>query len=88
METISIYVLIQSKLIHGNEITDRVVGVTADLKEAEAHKEKGIENEYREFSIDTELLVLSAETTLFLKEIREFKTAARDIQTMLQGSAQ
>lgn len=79
----SVYVLVESKLLAGNEISDRVIGVTFDLTEAEEHKAKGVEFEFREFSLPCDLVSMGAETTTFLKQMREFKEDARAIQQMI-----
>lgn len=87
MEIVSIYVLVESKLMKGNEISDRVVNVTLDLEQAEAHAAQGVEFEYKEFRIPTELFVRSAESTEFLKQMREFKQAAREVQGLIVDSS-
>ncbi len=87
METVSIYVLVESKLLRSNEISDRVTGVTLDLEEAETHAAKGVEFEFKEFRIPTELFVRSAETADFLKQMREFKKTVRAVQNMIVDSS-
>jgi hypothetical protein len=70
-----IFVLTELRLGHGNEISQKVAGVTSDITEAEKHAANGPQFSFDTFQIDTDTLQAGADTTELLTEIRAVKKA-------------
>jgi hypothetical protein len=91
METVSVYVLIESTVLPKGRI-NRNVGVTTDLDEAKDHKARNpvpgtgtsyIEFDYQEFTTATDLFVAGAESALFMKEMEQFKETVQGVRDRL-----
>jgi len=92
METVlSVYVLLEIKKAPKFE-AETAVGVTTDLVEAEAHKARTpipsgggyVEFAYKEFPLRTDLFVMGAESTLFMKQIEQHKEVIQSAQEAIQ----
>lgn len=91
METLPIFVLMETHSETGGKETRRNADVTFDLAEAEAwaaQAPKPTDSGYIEYSFDNfekpcDLVVLGAETTVFLREMREFKDNVAPIQQLI-----
>ena len=75
-----LYVYILTRLVieeHGN-VTAENVGVTFDIHEAEAHREKGIENDFEKFSVPDDWSD-DAETSNLVGAMREFRQIVKQM---------
>jgi hypothetical protein len=73
---VDIYVLTELTLGRNNEVSQKVANVTTDITEAEAWAAQGVRYGVEgPFTLPKQLLLLGAETTQVLTEIRSFKNA-------------
>ena len=81
-DNVNVYVLTSLTINSDVEVIDENVRVTFSLHEAERHKEKGIENDFETFQIDSKWLEDAATTELvvlmrgFCDMVREMQEAA------------
>ena len=73
-----VYILTKLSLNGSGNVESKNVGVTFNLHEAEAHKAKGVENDFEGFSIDADWQADAATTDLVLA-LRAFREIV-DIQ--------
>ena len=79
MESVSVYVLTALFLDAKGAVVSRNVGVTSDIHEAEAHKAKGMENDFEIFAIAADWRE-DAEQTALVNAMREFREMVRHWQ--------
>ena len=72
MESVSVYVLTSLFLDPKGAIRSKNVGVTFSLHEAEAHRDKGVENEFEAFQIDVNWEEAAA-TSALVEQMRVFR---------------
>lgn len=82
MESFNVYVLTKLSLDNNGGVVSRNLGVTFSLHEAEAHREKGVENDYETFEIESNWREDAATTDLVVA-LRQF----REIVEMQQEEA-
>jgi hypothetical protein len=78
MEMFDTYVLTTLKIDSDGKVISTNVGVTFDIHEAEAHREK-IENDFETFSVPADWRE-DAETSNLVKAMREFRAMVREWQ--------
>ena len=78
MESTRVYVLTTLSL-EANGITSRNVGVTCSIHEAEAHKAKGVENEFETHSVHADWQEDAATTDLIVA-LRTFRRIVEEQQ--------
>jgi hypothetical protein len=91
MNTLPIFVLVETHSKPDGKDIRRNADVTCDLAEAEAwaeQKPKATDEGFIEYSFDnfekpTELVLASAEITLFLREMRELRENVAPIQQLI-----
>lgn len=94
METLPIFVLVETHSRPDGKDVRRNADVTCDLAEAEAWAEqapKPEEGGFIEYSFDsflksTELVITTAETTIFLQEMRELRANVAPLQQIIADS--
>ncbi len=74
-----VYVLTSLSVDGKGNVTSRNVGVTFDVFEAEAHKAKGIENDFDMFSMPGSWRV-EAETSNLIGAMRDFRDMVAEMQ--------
>ena len=79
MESVNAYVLTSLSIDSKGAVTSRNVGVTFSIHEAEAHRVKGLENEFEIFEIDSNWQEDAATTALVIA-MREFREIVRQMQ--------
>lgn len=79
MESVSAYVLTALFLDAKGAVVSRNVGVTCNLHEAEAHKTKGVENDFEIFAIAADWRE-DAEQTALVNAMREFRDMVKTMQ--------
>ena len=72
MESVSVHVLTSLFLDAKGAVTSRNVGATFSLHEAEAHRAKGVENEFETFQIDADWQEAAA-TSALVEQMRAFR---------------
>jgi hypothetical protein len=72
MESVSVYVLTSLSIDAQGNVTSRNVGVTFDIFEAEAHKAKGVENDFEMFAVSGNWRE-DAEQSKLIATMREFR---------------
>jgi hypothetical protein len=72
MESASVYVLTSLSLDAKGNVTSRNVGVTFDIFEAEAHKAKGVENDFEMFAVSGNWRE-DAEQSKLIATMRDFR---------------
>lgn len=91
MEIVQVFVLIETHSIRGKNDVRRNADVTFDLAEAEIYAEQTpiqTDEGYIEYSFDrfekpTELVIATAETTMFLTEMRQLRENVKPIQELI-----
>jgi hypothetical protein len=84
MDFVNVYLLTSLNLDSKGDVTSRNVGITFSLHEAEAHRDKGVENEFERFQIDSNWQEDAATTELVIV-MREFREiVALQIQEALR----
>ena len=76
---VSVYVLITSHIDGSGTVRDRIVGVTFDLGEAEAHKAKGVEHEFETHKVEGNWQA-DAETSMIIEAMRDFRGVVNQLQ--------
>jgi hypothetical protein len=79
MESLSVYVLTSLAIDAKGAVTSKNVGVTFSLHTAEAHRDKGVENEFETFQIDVHWQEDAATTGLVIA-MREFRSMVEEMQ--------
>jgi len=72
MDYVNVYVLTNLTIDGNGEVKSKVVGVTFNIHEAEAHRAKGVENEFDTFQIDSDWRE-DAEVTATVLAMRAFR---------------
>jgi hypothetical protein len=72
MDYVNVYVLTNLSIDGNGEVKSKVVGVTFNIHEAEAHRAKGVENEFDTFQIDSDWRE-DAEVTATVLAMRAFR---------------
>jgi hypothetical protein len=72
MESVSVYVLTSLSIDAKGNVTNRNVGVTFDIFEAEAHKAEGVENDFEMFAVSGNWRE-DAEQSKLIATMREFR---------------
>jgi hypothetical protein len=73
------YVLTSLRIDSGGKVISSNVAVTFDIHEAEAHREKGIENDFEKFSFANDWRE-DAEQSKLVESMREFRAMVRQWQ--------
>jgi len=79
MDCVNVYVLTTLSLDDEGNVLPCNVGVTFSLHEAEAHRAKGVENEFETFQIDSDWQE-DAATTELVVAMRGFRDMVREMQ--------
>ncbi len=79
MERLTAYVLTCLTIDEKGNVFSRNVGVTFDLFAAEAHKAKGVENDFETFTVTAEWRK-EAEQSSLITAMREFREIVKQMQ--------
>jgi hypothetical protein len=79
MDFFDVYILTRLVIEEHGNITAENVGVTFDIHEAEAYREKGIENDFEKFSVPADWRD-DAETSNLVKAMRNFRSMVEEMQ--------
>jgi len=79
MDFFDVYILTRLVIEEHGNVTAENVGVTFDIHEAEAHREKGIENDFEKFSVPADWCG-DAETSNLVKTMRGFREIVKQMQ--------
>jgi hypothetical protein len=79
MDFLDVYILTRLVIEEHGNVTAENVGVTFNLHEAEAHREKGIENDFEKFSVPDDWRG-DAETSNLVKAMRELREIVKQMQ--------
>ena len=81
---LNLYVLTSLRIDSTGNVVGRNLGVTFNIHEAEAHREKGVENEFETFQIDTNGREVAEQTELVLA-MRTFREIVEEMQRKALG---
>ena len=79
MESVGVYVLTSLFLDAKGAVTSKNVGVTFDMFEAEAHKAKGVENDFEAFIVPADWRQ-DAEQSSLIGAMRDFREMIAEMQ--------
>jgi hypothetical protein len=79
MDFFDVYILTRLVIEEHGNVTAENVGVTFDIHEAEAHREKGIENDFEKFSVPADWRE-DAATTGLITAMRDFREMVKAMQ--------
>ena len=79
MDFVDVYILTRLVIEEHGNVTAENVDVTFDIHEAEAHREKGIENDFEKFSVPGDWRD-DAETLNLVKAMRDFREMVKAMQ--------
>lgn len=79
MDFFDVYILTRLVIEEHGNVTAENVGVTFDIHEAEAHREKGIENDFEKFSVPGDWRD-AAETSNLVRAMRNFRSMVEEMQ--------
>jgi hypothetical protein len=79
MDYLSVYVLTSLRIDPKGNVTSRNVGVTFDVFEAEAHRAKGVENEFDTFIVPADWRE-DAEQSSLIGVMRDFRDMVKEMQ--------
>jgi len=79
MECLNLYVLTTLSIDAEGNVVSRNVGVTFDLFEAEAHRDRGVENDFETHVVDSNWSEDAAESSL-VTTMRDFCAIVRQMQ--------
>ena len=79
MDFFDVYILTRLVIEEHGNVTAENVDVTFDIHEAEAHREKGIENDFEKFSVPADWQEDAATTELVIA-MREFRSMVEEMQ--------
>jgi hypothetical protein len=79
MDFFDVYILTRLVIEEHGNVTAENVDVTFDIHEAEAHREKGVENDFEKFSLPADWRC-DAETSNLVKAMRNFRNMVEEMQ--------
>jgi hypothetical protein len=79
MESLDVYVLTSLSIDANGNVTSRNIGATFDLFEAEAHRAKGVENNFDTFAVVGNWRE-DAEQSRLIGAMREFRDMVKTMQ--------
>jgi len=79
MDFFDVYILTRLVIEEHGNVTAENVGVTFDIHEAEAYREKGIENDFEKFNVPADWRD-DAETSNLVGAMREFRQIVKQMQ--------
>jgi hypothetical protein len=84
MESVSVYVLTSLFLDAKGTVVSKNVGVTFDIFEADAHKAKGVENDFEMFTVAGDWHE-DAEQSSLIGAMRDFREMIAEMQAAALG---